>query len=331
MTAPAGLDPSAQHAEPEAVAELSGVKAIEGRSLGQIAWLRLKRDKVAIAGAFVVLFLILVAVFAGLLTKLNGHPPNIFYSDQIDPNLGGLPKGRFGGVNGDFWFGVEPGTGRDLFSRIVHGARVSLLIAFAATGLAVAIGAVLGVTAGYFGGKVDRLISSVMDILLAFPLLIFAIALVAVDPEIFGRQIPRLVLLVVVIGAFSWPFIGRIVRGQTLSLREKEFVEAARSVGASDSHIVFKELLPNLVGPIIVYSTLIIPSNILFEAALSFLGVGVNPPTPTWGNMLSDAIPWYRADPTFMIIPGVALFVTVLAFNLFGDGLRDALDPRGGR
>ncbi|HVE63688.1 MAG TPA: ABC transporter permease [Mycobacteriales bacterium] len=331
MTAPAGTDPSAQHAEPEAIAAASGVKAIEGRSLGQIAWLRLKRDKVAIAGAFVVLFLILIAVFAGLLTKLNGHPPNVFYSDQIDPNLGGLPKGRFGGVDGDFWFGVEPGTGRDLFSRIVHGARVSLLIAFLATGLAVAIGAILGVTAGYFGGKVDRFISSVMDILLAFPLLIFAIALVAVDPEIAGRKVPRLALLVFVIGFFSWPYIGRIVRGQTLSLREKEFVEAARSVGASDGHIVFKELLPNLVAPLIVYSTLIIPSNILFEAALSFLGVGVNPPTPTWGNMLSDAIPWYRADPTFMIIPGVALFVTVLAFNLFGDGLRDALDPRGGR
>ncbi len=333
MTAPVGVDPSSQHAEPEAVANISGSGVIEGRSLGQIAWMRLKRDKVAIAGAVVVVFLILVAVFASLLTKINGHPPDIFYSDQIDPNTGGLPLGKFGGVDSKFWFGVEPGTGRDLFSRIVHGARVSLLIAFAATGVAVATGAILGVTAGYFGGKVDRVISSLMDILLAFPLLIFAIALVAVNPVIpvVGWTIPRLVLLVVIIGGFSWPYIGRIVRGQTLSLREKEFIEAARSVGASDSHIIFKELLPNLVAPIIVYSTLIIPSNILFEAALSFLGVGVNPPTPTWGNMLSDAIPWYRADPTFMIIPGVALFVTVLAFNLFGDGLRDALDPRGGR
>ncbi|HVE98245.1 MAG TPA: ABC transporter permease [Mycobacteriales bacterium] len=339
MTAPGGIDPSSQHAEPEAVAQVSATRAIEGRSLGQIAWMRLKRDKIAIAGAVIVLFLILVAIFAGVLTKLNGHPPSTFYSDQIDPNTGGLPKGRFGGVSSEFWFGVEPGTGRDLFSRIVHGARVSLLIAFLATGVAVATGAVLGVTAGYFGGKIDRIISSVMDILLAFPLLIFAIALVAVDPRIpipgGGKEndlaVPRLVLLVIIIGGFSWPYVGRIVRGQTLSLREKEFIEAARSVGASDSRIVFKELLPNLVAPIIVYSTLIIPSNILFEAALSFLGVGVNPPTPTWGNMLSDAIPWYRADPTFMIIPGVALFITVLAFNLFGDGLRDALDPRGGR
>ena len=339
MTAPAGTDPSSMHAEPEAVAQVTGTRAIEGRSLGQIAWMRLKRDKVAIAGAMIVLFLILIAILAGLLTKLNGHPPDVFYSDQIDPNTGGLPKGRFGGVSGDFWFGVEPGTGRDLFSRIVHGARVSLLIAFLATALAVATGAILGVVAGYFGGKIDRVISSVMDILLAFPLLIFAIALVAVDPRIpipgGGKgndlAVPRLALLVIIIGGFSWPYVGRIVRGQTLSLREKEFIEAARSVGASDMHIVFKELLPNLVAPIIVYSTLIIPSNILFEAALSYLGVGVNPPTPTWGNMLSDAIPWYRADPTFMIIPGVALFVTVLAFNLFGDGLRDALDPRGGR
>jgi len=333
MTAPVGVDPSSQHAEPEVLAQVSGAKAIEGRSLGQIAWMRLKRDKVAIAGAVVVLFLILIAIFAGLLTKINGHPPDVFYSDQIDPNTGGLPIGRFGGVNSDFWFGVEPGTGRDLFSRIVHGARVSLLIAFAATGVAVATGAVLGVVAGYFGGKVDRVISSVMDILLAFPLLIFAIALVALNPRIPTTDvaIPRLVLLVIVIGGFSWPYVGRIVRGQTLLFREKEVVEGGRSVGASDGHIVFKELLPNLVAPIIVYSTLIIPSNILFEAALSFLGVGVNPPTPTWGNMLSDAIPWYRADPTFMIIPGVALFITVLAFNLFGDGLRDALDPRGGR
>ena len=327
MTATPGADSSSQHAEPEAVAQATGGKVIEGRSLGQIAWMRLKRDKVAIAGACIVLFLILVAILAGVLTKINGHPPITFYSDQIDPNTGGLPKGRFGGISSEFWFGVEPGTGRDLFSRIVHGARVSLLIAFAATAVAVTTGAVLGVTAGYFGGKIDRFISSVMDILLAFPLLVFAIALVAVLP----RTIPRNLVLVVIIGGFSWPYIGRIVRGQTLSLREKEFVEAARSVGASDAHIVFRELLPNLVAPIIVYSSLIIPSNILFEAALSFLGVGVNPPTPTWGNMLSDAIPWYRADPTFMIIPGVALFVTVLAFNLFGDGLRDALDPRGGR
>ncbi len=324
MTVSLDTTTTSQQANPEAV--LAGEKHIEGRSLSQIAWMRLKRDKVALAGFWVIMFLIAVALMAPLLVKLNGHPPNVFYSDKIDPNLGGLPKGRFGGVDGNFWLGVEPGSGRDLFSRIVYGARISLLIAVSATLVSVAIGAVLGVTAGYFGGWIDNAISRVMDLLLAFPVLVFSIALIAVV-----QGVSRTLVLVGVIGFFGWPYIGRIIRGQTLSLREREFVDAARSLGASNSHILFKQLLPNLAAPILVYATLIIPTNILLEAALSYLGVGVKPPTPSWGEMLSSAVSWYSVDPTFVAVPGLALFITVMAFNLFGDGLRDALDPRAGR
>jgi ABC-type dipeptide/oligopeptide/nickel transport system permease subunit len=205
-----------------------------------------------------------------------------------------------------------------------------LLIAFLSTLLSVLIGGTLGVIAGYFGGWVDAIISRTMDIFLAFPLLIFAIALVGVVPdEAFGLHgdALRIVLLVFVIGFFNWPYLGRIVRGQALSLREAEFVDAARSLGARGRYIIFKEMLPNLAAPILVYSTLLIPTNIIFEAALSFLGVGIRPPTATWGSMISQAVTYYTL-PHFMFWPGMAIFITVLAFNLFGDGLRDALDPK---
>jgi ABC-type dipeptide/oligopeptide/nickel transport system permease subunit len=313
-----------------AAEEASPSKAIEGRSLGRIAWTRLKRDRVAMGGAGVVIFLIAVALFAPLVVKLFGHPPNEFHQELIDASLQ-TPKGKYGGISADFPFGLEPVNGRDIFSRIVYGSRISLLIAFLATALSVVIGTVMGVVAGYFGGWVDTLIARAMDVFLAFPLLLFAIALAGVVPDkAFGLRgdALRIALLVFIIGFFNWPYIGRIIRGQTLSLREREFVEASRSLGARSLYIVFREVLPNLVAPILVYSTLLIPTNILFEAALSFLGVGVRPPTPTWGGMLSDAVHLYQIAPHFMIFPGLAIFVTVLAFNLFGDGLRDALDPR---
>ncbi len=230
----------------------------------------------------------------------------------------------------DFLFGLEPLNGRDLFSRVVYGARISLIIAFLATLLSVLIGSTLGVVAGYFGGWVDTLISRAMDAFLAFPLLVFAIALAGVIPDdAFGLSgdTLRVMLLVFIIGFFNWPYIGRIVRGQALSLREREFVDAARSLGARGPYIIFREMVPNLMAPILIYATLLIPTNILFEAALSFLGVGIRPPTATWGGMLSDAVGFYTM-PHFMLWPGLAIFVTVLAFNLFGDGLRDALDPK---
>ncbi|MBT2509512.1 MULTISPECIES: ABC transporter permease [Streptomyces] len=332
MTAPLHDTSAAETAAVDVAADVPA-KAIEGRSPWKIAWVRLKRDKVALAGGVVVVFLILVAVFAPLIVSLLGHPPNEFHEDQIDPLLG-TPVGSLGGMSSDFLFGVEPINGRDVFSRVVYGARISLLVAFLAAMFAVLLGSVFGVIAGYFGGWVDAAISRVMDVLLAFPQLLFIIALVSVLPnELFGitGSGVRIGALIVVIGFFGWPYVGRIVRGQTLSLREREYVEAARSLGAGRSYILFRELLPNLVAPITVYTTLMIPTNILTEAALSFLGAGVKPPTASWGQMLSKAVSTYESDPMFMVIPGLAIFVTVLAFNLFGDGVRDALDPKGSR
>jgi peptide/nickel transport system permease protein/oligopeptide transport system permease protein len=316
--------------EPAPTPAVAG-KAIEGRSLGQIAWMRLRQDKVAMAGGIVVILLILVAIFGPYLVQ----NPLTYHENLIDPTFS-RPFGTLGGISTAHPFGVEPITGRDLLARVVNGARVSLIIAFLSTALAVGIGVVMGVVAGFFGGWVDSVIARAMDIFLAFPLLVFAIALVGVIPSsafgLSGNSL-RIGLLVFVIGFFAWPYMGRIIRGQTLSLREREFVDAARSLGARGPYILFRELLPNLVGPILVYSTLLIPTNILFEAALSYLGVGIIPPTPSWGGMIADAVNngIYSVDPMYMIIPGLAIFITVMAFNLFGDGLRDALDPKSSR
>lgn len=307
---------------------------IVGRSPGRIAWERLKRDKVALGGGIMVLLLILVGILAKPLTMLEGQNADSFHASELNfGDIGiGLPNGSFGGINASHWLGLEPTNGRDIFARVVYGAQISLIVAFGAALLAVIIGVLLGMAAGFLGGWVDTAISRSMDVLLSFPQLLFSIALVSVVPDnLFGMtgSAPRILVLIFVIGFFGWPYIGRIVRGQTLSLREREFVEAAHSLGAGKIHILIKELLPNLVAPILVYTTLMIPTNILNEAALSFLGVGVKPPTPSWGQMLSDSITYYTVDLPDLLIPGLAIFVTVLAFNLFGDGLRDALDPKG--
>ena len=301
---------------------------IVGRSLGQIAWRRLRRDRVAMAGGIFIVFLILVALVGPHLVQ----NPDTYHSDLIDPTFS-RPTGPWGGISLAHPLGVEPVNGRDMLARIVVGTQYSLLIGFLATVLAVVIGVFFGIIAGYFGGWIDAVIARAMDVFLAFPLLVFAIALIGVIPTsawgLSGNTL-RVFLLVFVIGFFAWPYMGRLVRGQVISLREREFVDAARSIGGRGPYILFRELLPNLVAPILVYSTLLIPTNILFEAALDYLGVGLVPPTPSWGQMLSNAVSngFYYIDPMYMVIPGVAIFITVMAFNLFGDGLRDALDPR---
>ncbi len=336
MTAP--LDIAGDVAEAHAPTSVDGVpaKAIEGRSLGQIAWMRFKRDKVALASIGVLVLLVAFTLMAPLINHWVGVNP---FSDNVailNFNTGiGTPTGHLGGISLAHPFGVEPINGRDLLARVDIGARYSLIIAFASTLLSVVIGTFFGAIAGFFGGAVDTGISRVMDILLAFPQLIFAIAIAAVieTTPSGGGLWTHILLLIGIIGFFSSPYFGRIIRGQVISLREKEFVDAARGIGARSGYIMFRELLPNMYGPILVYSTLIIPTNILFEAALSYLGVGIPLPTPSWGNMLSDATGSniYQIDPMFAIIPGLAIFITVMAFNLFGDGLRDALDPRSNR
>jgi peptide/nickel transport system permease protein len=228
-------------------------------------------------------------------------------------------------------FGVDE-LGRDVFARVLYGARVSLLVAFVATGLSMVVGVTLGMIAGFYRGGVDMAISRLIDLLLAFPILLLALGLAAACSLghgcLGGLLQPGLIVVIFVIAFVNWTYIARIVRGQVLSLREKEFVDASRSLGASNKRIIFKELLPNLAAPIIVYSTLIIPQNILFEAALSFLGAGIQPPTASWGAMIADATNIYNVAWWYMVFPGAALLITVLAFNLVGDGLQDALHPR---
>jgi ABC-type dipeptide/oligopeptide/nickel transport system permease subunit len=305
-----------------------GTAAIAARSPMQLFWRRLRSDKVALAALVFIILLVLVAVFAPLIIKLVGaRPPNEQSSAYLDSF--GTPTGP----SADNLFGVDT-LGRDVFSRVLYGARVSLTVAVVATALGVTIGVIAGMTAGFFRGSIDMLISRLIDVLLAFPILLLALGLASAcslgNGCLGGLVKPGLSVVVFTITFVSWTYIARIIRGQVLSIREKEFVEAARSLGASNRRIIFREILPNLVAPIIVYSTLIIPTNILFEASLSFLGVGVQPPTASWGAMLADATSIFDSAWWYMFFPGAALLLTVLAFNLLGDGLQDALNPRGG-
>jgi peptide/nickel transport system permease protein len=313
----------------------SAARSIEGRSLGRIAWTRLRKDKVAMAGGIFAVGLVLAAIFAPVLVHFLGYPPDRTFSGLVDPSIG-IPTGKFGGISSHHLLGVEPNAAlqRDVFSRILYGMRVSLLIATTASLLSITLGVLFGLTAGFYGGWVDSLISRTMDVFLAFPVLLFAIALASVvQGKAFGLSGNTLHVSVIifVIGFFAWPYMGRIIRGQVLSLREREFVDAARSLGASNRRLLFREILPNLLPSILVYGTLLLPTNILFEAALSYLGVGIHPPTPSWGTMLTQAAASMQGDPTYLVVCGSTIFMTVLAFNLFGDGLRDAFDPKGHR
>jgi peptide/nickel transport system permease protein len=302
---------------------------IAARSPLELFWRRLRQDKVALAALGFIVLLILVAIFAPLIVKLVGAPPPNEQSTAALDDFGSPT-----GPSSEHLLGVDQ-LGRDVFSRLVYGARVSLEVAFISTGLAVLVGVTVGMVAGYYRGWVDTGLSRAMDVMLAFPILLLGIGLASAcslgDGCLGGTIKPGLTVVIFVIALAAWPYIARIIRGQVLSLREKEFVEASRSLGASNLRIIFREILPNLVAPIIVYTTLIIPTNILFEAALSFLGVGVQPPTASWGQMIADAVGIFDTAWWYMLFPGLALLFTVLAFNLVGDGLQDALNPRTGR
>jgi peptide/nickel transport system permease protein len=328
----AGLDPG-------------GDLPVRARGYWEQVWIRFRRDKVAIAGGVFIVFLIAAAFIGGPIAKhLLGHGPNDQYYTAIDPTTL-LPLGPLSHIQDPldpskrvfFLLGSDSTLGRDEFLRLLYGAQVSIEVAFFATFFAVCVGTAMGAVAGYFRGWVDTVISRVIEITMAFPFLLFAIALAStigssLNGITFGGALGNgVVTLVLIFSVFGWFYPARIIRSVAMSLREKEFVEAARMVGASDWRIIRSHLLPHLLAPIIVYATIAVASYILAEAGLSFLGLGIQLPTASWGNLLQSASDYYTTQPWLMVWPGLAVLLTTLAFNLCGDGLRDAFDPRATR
>jgi len=313
----ADVDPIDDEFAPAAL-ELEGATGIQARSPWQLAWARLRRDKVAMISLVVIVLIIVIALAAPLIALLVGHGPDDQFR-ETGLTASGLPKPP----SAQFPFGTDD-LGRDLLVRVIYGSRISLLVGVLSTIIAIAVGVALGIAAGYLGGAADSIIARLLDVVLSVPFVLAGVAVVS----IVGAS---LTVTILVIAFFSFASISRIVRGQVLSIREREYVEAARSLGSSDGRIMFVDVLPNVLAPVIVYSTLLIPASIVAEATLSFLGLGVPPPTATWGGMLDGATEYYRVAWWYLVFPGAALLITTLAFNLFGDGVRDAFDPRSDR
>ncbi len=316
-----------------------GAPAIKARGYWEQVWIRFRRDRVAIVSIFFIVFLIL-ASFPGayIAEMLLGHGPNTIFFDGVDERL--VPVGPWTYVTDPatgeqtlLILGADGSLGRDEFLRLLYGGRVSLEVAVMSTIGAMSIGVLLGAIAGYYRGTTDTVISRVIEVTMAFPALLFIIALAStvgsrLDTVTFGFFAPGVITLVLVFTIFGWFYPARIVRAQVLSLREKEFIEAARMIGASDGRIIRSHLLPHLVAPIIVYSTLVVAGYVLGEAGLSFLNLGIKLPTASWGNLLASAPEYYTIQPLLMVWPGLMVLITTLSFNLLGDGLRDAFDPR---
>jgi peptide/nickel transport system permease protein len=299
-----------------AAAEAAPEQAIEGRSQWQLTWRRLRQDKVAMASLIIILIICALAILAPAFAGVAGHPVDTTYPNSGETSAG-LPVGP--GTHG-FWLGTDS-VGRDLMVRILYGARVSLFVGVVTTAIGTVLGVAIGLIAGYFGGFVDSVLARFIDSVLAFPYVVLALALAVV----LG---PSLTVIIGVISFFSWAGISRIVRGQTLSIKEKEYIEAARSLGAGPFRIMFVDVLPNLLAPVLVLATLYIPTAVVFEATLSYLGLGIQQPTPSWGNILADAQNFYQEAWWYVVFPAAGLLITTLAFNLLGDGIRDAMDPR---
>lgn len=323
------------HAVETPTASSAETTEIAGRSLSRITWNRLRRDKIAMGSLTLLTVVIFMAVAAPLVTSALDVEPTKFYPDAVS-DAGGLPNGRWGGISMEHPLGVEPATGYDIFARLIYGSRISLLIAFGATTITLLLGVTVGVIAGYSRGWLDTSLGRMMDVILAFPQLLILLALsnpLVQRLETLGLSpgSARVAFILLVLAFFGWPYLARIVRGQVLSLREREFVESAIAMGAGTNRILFREIVPNLWAPVLVYATLLLPTFIAAEASLSFLGVGLLPPTPSWGAMLGNSVAYFPVLPQYLFIPGVYLFLVVLAFNLLGDAVRDALDPRAGR
>jgi peptide/nickel transport system permease protein len=304
-----------------------------GRSLRQIIWARLRRDRVAMICLIILIVYYILAIFGPVVAGMVGIDPYKFDASAIS-DLGGKPFGEWGGISPTHPLGVEWGTGRDIMAQLIYGLRISLIISTSATLMTVALGTVIGIVAGYSGGWTDTIIGRFMDLVLAFPFLLIILALSNVlTQRLTDLGVPegnpsRIIYLILVLSVFGWPYLARIVRGQVISLREREFVEAAVAMGANKRRILFTEILPNLWAPILVYATLTLPAYIGLEAALSFLGVGVLPPETTFGAMLANSVSYFTVVPTYLFIPGTVLVILVVSFNLLGDALRDALDPK---
>jgi peptide/nickel transport system permease protein len=321
---------------------------IKARGYWESVWRTLKKDKAAVGGGISVIVLILMCfVAAPIFAWLLGHGPNEIFDGGLTSSA--LPYGPWAhfenvpyvGATGHFptvFFplGSDGAQGRDEFLRLLYGGRSSLEVAIFATAISITLGVVMGAAAGYFGGWIDMIISRVTELTMAFPVILFVIALSAVaGPELnkitFGFLPEGVFTITLVLSIFGWFYPARIARAQVLSLREKEFVEAARMVGSSDSKIIRSHLFPHLVAPMIVLATISVGQNVLAEAGLSFLGIGIQDPTPSWGNLLEQAQQFYLQVPWLMLWPGLAILITTLSFNLLGDGLRDAFDPRAAR
>ena len=319
------------------IAEETAEKVIAGRTPWQLARARLYRDKITMFFLGVVVVAVLTGLAAPILSKAGILDPYTFHPELIDPNTGGLPKGAAGGISLAHPLGVEPGTGRDVLSRLVLGITFSLVVSTSATCIAVFLGTLLGLISGFLGRWPDFTITRLIDIVLAFPqtLMLLALSGMLID-RLTSLGVPEGnasngLYIILVLGLFGWPYIARIIRGQVLSLREREFIEAARSLGAKNSRIYTKELIPNLWAPLLVYFTLLLPTYISAEAALSYLGVGIQPPTPTLGNILKYSVNYAPADFAFFFFPALIIAILVISFSLLGDGLRDAFDPKADR
>lgn len=296
------------------------------------AWRRFRRDRVGVVSGVVVMVILLTAILADVICGLLGIDLQRHIELLSIDNVG-FPDGPFGGASAAHPLGLEPKTGRDVLALVLYGSRTSLTIALCSTALALLLAIVVGTVAGLLGGWVDTMLARGIDVLLAFPVFLFSIALLVVLGGVptagpLGGNALRVISMIFVIGFFAFPYGARLLRSQVISLRDREFVQAARALGARDGAILIHEIMPNLVGPIVVLAGALVPYSILSEAGLSFLGVGIQPPASSWGQLLGSASHVFTVDPAYMIVPGAAMVITVLGFTLLGDSLRDAFDPR---